>query len=256
MFRGVVGEFEQVKFATGRNGSMYRSLDSEKIIETIGTLYRRIDERFPGSGLGRVCQELLTIAGESQKRSAWIARPHKSLRILIGALVTILTAALFFILASAPWPASGFDMVVLVQVSEAGLNVFIVLSAAVLFLITAESRIKRGRALKAIHELRALAHVVDMHQLTKDPERLMVSRQDTPSSPKPNLSPTELMRYLDYCSEMLSLIGKLAAMYVQKFDDPVALAAVNEVEDLTTGLSRKIWQKIMILNSVPVNAER
>jgi hypothetical protein len=36
---------------------------------------------------------------------------------------------------------------------------------------------------------------------------------------------------------------------VQKFDDPVALAAVNEVEDLTTGLSRKIWQKIMILNT-------
>jgi hypothetical protein len=48
---------------------------------------------------------------------------------------------------------------------------------------------------------------------------------------------------------MLSLIGKLAALYVQKFDDPVALAAVNEVEELTTGLSRKIWQKIMILNA-------
>jgi hypothetical protein len=51
---------------------------------------------------------------------------------------------------------------------------------------------------------------------------------------------------------MLSLIGKLAALYVQKFDDPVALAAVNDVEQLTTGLSRKIWQKIMILNAVLV----
>jgi hypothetical protein len=27
----------------------------------------------------------------------------------------------------------------------------------------------------------------------------------------------------------------------------VALQAVNEVEDLTTGLSRKIWQKLSIL---------
>jgi hypothetical protein len=53
---------------------------------------------------------------------------------------------------------------------------------------------------------------------------------------------------------MLSLIGKLAALYVQKFDDPVALAAVNEVEELTTGLSRKIWQKIMVLNSAPLKA--
>ncbi|NIO43804.1 MAG: hypothetical protein GTO41_28795 [Burkholderiales bacterium] len=48
---------------------------------------------------------------------------------------------------------------------------------------------------------------------------------------------------------MLSLIGKLAALYVQRFDDPVALASVNEVESLATGLSRKIWQKIMILHS-------
>ena len=49
---------------------------------------------------------------------------------------------------------------------------------------------------------------------------------------------------------MLSLTGKVAALYVQHFDDPVALAAVNEVESLTTGLSRKIWQKLMILYSL------
>lgn len=49
----------------------------------------------------------------------------------------------------------------------------------------------------------------------------------TASSPKQTLSGPELIRYLDYCSEMLSLIGKLAALYVQKFDDPVALAEVT-----------------------------
>jgi hypothetical protein len=233
---------------------MYRSLDSEKILGTIETLSRRIAERFPGSGLGKVCQELLTIAEESQRRSAWIAKPQRSLRFIAGALVTVIIGALFFVLANASWPRNGFDLVVLVQVSEAGLNIFLLLSAAILFLITAETRIKRRRALKAIHELRALAHVIDMHQLTKDPERLLAGRAQTPSSPKRNLSPAELGRYLDYCSEMLSLIGKLAALYVQKFDDPVALAAVNEVEDLTTGLSRKIWQKIMIINSDAVKA--
>ncbi len=233
---------------------MYRNLDSEKILGTIGTLGRRIDERFPSSGLGKVCQELLKIAGESQKRSAWIGKPQTSLRFIIGALVMIITGGLFFVLANASWPSSGFDLVVLVQVSEAGLNVFLLLSAAILFLVTAETRVKRRRALKAIHELRALAHVIDMHQLTKDPERLLARGITTPSSPKQNLSPAELGRYLDYCSEMLSLVGKLAALYVQKFDDPVALAAVNEVEDLTTGLSRKIWQKIMIINADAVKA--
>lgn len=233
---------------------MYRSLDSEKILDTIGTLNKRITERFPGSGLSRVCEELLTIAEESHKRSAWIAKPQKSLRIITGTLVTLIIGGLLFVLANASGPRSGFDLIVLVQVSEAGLNIFLLLSAAILFLVTGETRIKRRRALKAIHELRALAHVIDMHQLTKDPERLLARRTQTPSSPKQNLSPFELERYLDYCSEMLSLIGKLAALYVQKFDDPVALAAVNEVEDLTTGLSRKIWQKIMIIDSEAVKA--
>lgn len=228
---------------------MYRSLDSEKILATIETLSRRICERFPGSGLSKVCQELLTIARESQSRTVWIAKPQTRLRYITGALVTVIVGAVLFVLASASWPRNGFDLVVLVQVSEAALNVFLLLSAAILFLVTAETRMKRRRALKAIHELRALAHVIDMHQLTKDPERLLAGTAATPSSPKQYLTQVELGRYLDYCSEMLSLIGKLAALYVQKFDDPVALAAVNEVEELTAGLSRKIWQKIMLINS-------
>ena len=48
---------------------------------------------------------------------------------------------------------------------------------------------------------------------------------------------------------MLSLVGKLAALYVEKFDDGVALAAVDSIEDLTTGLSRKIWQKITLVET-------
>jgi len=46
---------------------------------------------------------------------------------------------------------------------------------------------------------------------------------------------------------MLSLTGKVAALYVQNFEDSVALQAVNEIEDLTTGLARKIWQKLTIV---------
>jgi hypothetical protein len=228
---------------------MYRSLDSEKIVGTIATLSQRIDERFPNSGLGNVCRELLTIGGESQERSAWIAKTQWPLRIITWILLVVMASGLAVILTHAAWPSGGFEVVGLVQGLEAALNITILLGAAALFLATVEVRIKRKRALKAIHELRALAHVIDMHQLTKDPERLRA--RDTASSPKRTLSGSELIRYLDYCSEMLSLIGKIAALYVQKFDDPVALAAVNEVEELTTGLSRKIWQKIMILNAYP-----
>ena len=62
------------------------------------------------------------------------------------------------------------------------------------------------------------------------------------------MTPFELTRYLDYCSEMLSLTSKLAAVYAQNLPDPVVIDAVNEVESLTTNLSQKIWQKITILD--------
>lgn len=228
---------------------MYRSLDAEKIILTVKTLSQRIEERFPGSGLNRVCGELHSVAVKSQQRSDWIAKPLKSLRALVALLITVMIVGLAMIVRGSSLPRTGFDLVGLVQVSEAGLNVVILLGAGILFLITTERRIKRSRALKALHELRALAHVIDMHQLTKDPERALVRTKATASSPKESLTPGELTRYLDYCSEMLSLIGKLAALYVQQFDDPIALASVNDVEQLTNGLSRKIWQKISILNA-------
>ena len=118
---------------------------------------------------------------------------------------------------------------------------------AVFFLVTIEIRVKRRRALRAIHELRAIAHVIDMHQLTKDPEWVLDRGRETGVLPPRTMSRFELSRYLDYCSEALSLTGKVAALYIRDFDDTVALQAVNEVEDLTTGLSRKIWQKLSIL---------
>lgn len=61
------------------------------------------------------------------------------------------------------------------------------------------------------------------------------------------MSAPELGRYLDYCSEMLSLTSKIAASFVGHFDDPVVLTTVNEIETLVTGLSGKIWQKITLL---------
>jgi len=74
----------------------------------------------------------------------------------------------------------------------------------------------------------------------------------TKSSPKRELSREELARYLDYCCEMLSLIGKVVALYAQKLSDTHVVAAVNEIELLTTGLSRKIWQKMVLLGR-PLN---
>ena len=126
--------------------------------------------------------------------------------------------------------------------------------AGVFFLVTAETA-SSAAALTALRELRAVAHIIDMHQLTKDPEWVLERGTRTSLMPSGGLSRFELSRYLDYCSEMLSITGKIAALYIQHFDDDVALAAVNEVESLTAGLSGKIWQKLMILYAMGPDAD-
>lgn len=88
-----------------------------------------------------------------------------------------------------------------------------------------------------------------MHQLTKDPSLAENNNHSTEHSPKRTLSKFELLRYLNYCSELSALISKTASLYSQSFPDEVIINGVNEIENLTTGLSRKVWQKIMILNN-------
>ena len=113
-----------------------------------------------------------------------------------------------------------------------------------------ENRIKQRQVLKALNELRSLAHVVDMHQLTKDPERYLVPGPNTESSPTRNLTLFELGRYLDYCAELLSILSKISALWAQAFPETNVLAAVDQVENLATGLSRKIWQKVTLLERI------
>jgi hypothetical protein len=138
---------------------------------------------------------------------------------------------------------------------EAAVNNIIFIGIGVFFLLTVETRLKRRRALRAVHELRSVAHIIDMHQLTKDPENILSPQRSTPSSPERALGRFELARYLDYCSEALSITSKLAALYAQYFNDPVVLSAVNDVETLAQGFSVKIWQKIMILDTISQRAE-
>jgi len=236
---------------------MYRSLDPARIVETGAGLERRIAERFPDSGLSRIAAELAAVTREAAAISAWLARPHLWLRTLAGvAIAGILALVVATLISLGAERTFATSIAETLQGLEAAINESVFLGVAIFFLLTLENRLKRRRALREIHVLRSLAHIIDMHQLTKDPERVASPDHDTASSPARKLTPFELERYLDYCSELLSVISKVAAVYVQSYDDPVTLSAVNDVEQLTSGLSRKIWQKIMILDRVASLAPR
>jgi len=229
---------------------LYRRLDADKVIATIDRLERRISERFPDASLGKAADELLRIARESAQRVEELKRPNIPLRGGIALLLIGLVAVLSNLIPALrlSWKIQGGTE--LIQTLDAVLESVFFLGGGSLFLVTLESRLKRRRALAVIHELRSLAHIVDMHQLTKDPEQLLVGGPRTASSPVRTMTDFQLMRYLDYSSELLALTAKVAALYVEGLADPVVLAAVDEVEDLTDGFSRKIWQKITLLEQI------
>jgi len=228
-----------------------RALDPQRVIETIGTLQKRISERFPGAGLGAVCGELLTVARESSARARRIGRRHILLRLIVLALSVTGIGLFVWILRQVDFSRTATESAYTVfQGMEALANLVVLTGAALIFLITVEQRLKRRRALRALHELRAIVHVIDMHQLTKDPSTVVSVGGNTPSSPARTLKPYELSRYLDYCSEMMSLTSKVAVLFAQSFPDPIVTDAVSDIERIASGLSQKIWQKIMILDAL------
>jgi hypothetical protein len=231
---------------------MYRELDAAKILETTRALAARVGERLPGSGLSLVAADVVRAADEAAAFSARVGKPAWLLRVA-GVLLAIGFAALLVVAVRAlrQVPMNPENASDLVQGVEAFINDVVFAGIALWFVFTLETRVKRKAALRLIGQFRALAHVIDMHQLTKDPDRVSETPPEpTASSPKVTLTRALLVRYLDYCSELLSILAKLAALCAQRFDDPVTLNAVNELEDLTNGLSRKVWQKIMIIDRV------
>lgn len=227
----------------------YRALNPALILATAELLQQRVTERFPDSGLRKVATELVSLARDMAKSAKALETPIWWLRILIGIVIVGGGSVFLFVgtLLSFDRISTGaFDFV---QGIEASLNTLLLAGLGFLTLVRAEERIKRKRVFKELHGLRSLIHVIDMHQLTKDPAALSTNFTPTKNSPQRITNSVDLARYLDYCSEMLSITGKLAALFAQSVNDDVVVDAVNSVEELGSNLSRKIWQKITMIET-------
>lgn len=228
----------------------YRTLAADRIVETAERLERRITERFSEAGLRKVAHEVTLLSQEAMTTAQRIARPNMTLRVLLWVTLGAIAFPIVKLLQSARYHMDGLEFTEVIQIFDSTSQSLIFLSLAGAFLFSLESRLKRRKLLTAIRELRSLAHIVDMHQLTKDPEAVIRGGGKTQSSPDRILDRFRLGRYLDYCSELLSLISKIGAIYVQHFPDSVALQAADQLSGLTNDLSRNVWQKIMILDQV------
>jgi len=227
-------------------------LKAEYIVKTVERLRARIMERFPDSGLASVATDLADTARATAARVEELSKPNYLLRALAGLAIAAGLVAQIYFAEIIDWSRvlKHADPVGLTEGLDAIVNLLILAFGAIWFVLTLEQRLKRRRILGRLYELRAFAHVVDMHQLTKDPTVVLSESKPTESSPERRMTEFELSRYLDYCAEMLALIAKLAALYGSRSRDRDVMVAVTEIEELTSDLGRKIWQKIMILSDL------
>lgn len=225
------------------------NLDSQKILKTINLLQKRIEERFAGSSLSMVCRDLSTVAQDSGETISHIHKNRPGYRIAVFVFVAAILGSSAFAISRLRTSNQEITVILMLQVLDAVFNIVILVGGAIIFLVSIENRTKRRRVIKAINTLRCLGHVIDSHQLTKDPSYLDQAVIQTTHSPKRNMTSFELGRYLDYCSEMLSLVSKVGFLYVQNYNDHNATESARELEKMTNELSSKIWQKIMIIQN-------
>jgi hypothetical protein len=212
---------------------------------TVAQLERRIHARFGERGLTKAVRDLGRLVGLVEKEADLsrdrLRRRTRAARAVSITIVAATLAALAFGLRSAflDGLAHGADWVPLV---ESIVNDLVFAAIAVVFLWAFPERLERRVLLRL-----PLAHVIDMHQLSKDPEQASSSYTPTEHSVRHGLDADQLYHYLNYCSEMLSLTAKTAALCAEHSADGVVLETISYIETLTTELSNKIWQKISLL---------
>lgn len=225
-------------------------LSSEHVGETVAHLERRIKARFGERGLTKAARDLGQLVDrvceEADESNARLRRRTRIARTISVVIIGATAFALVFTMRSAV--VHGMPRLVdWVPLVESVINDLVFAAIAVLFLWAMPERLERRSLLRLLHRLRSLAHVIDMHQLSKDPEQVSPNYEPTEESIRHGLDADQLHHYLAYCSEMLSLTAKTAALCGEHTADSVVLDTISTIETLTTELSNKIWQKISLL---------
>ncbi|MDP6935224.1 MAG: hypothetical protein QGG40_20055 [Myxococcota bacterium] len=221
-------------------------LDHGLLLALLDSQLESVERRFPDRGLVGVSRQVRETVARAPELCARILRPN--LLIRFGVFLLGLAILTVLVLGMSQLEFRLIDGWAALEAFEAAISTSVYLGIAMFFLVSLERRWRRERVLEALQELRALSHVLDMHQMNKDPERLIFTDEESKYDDRPAMTPFLLERYLDYTADLLSMIGKLAAWYAQQINDAGVLIAVNEIEQLTGDLSRKIWQKIQIVN--------
>ena len=242
----------------------YERLDGAEVRAVISYLGERIDTYLPRHpGLRAATDELGKVVDGLQERSRSAPRQRAALVLVARTLIVVVAAVSVVAVATAvrdPVARAGklaaFEWL---PVLESLINDLVFAGIAIWFLLSLADRVVRNDLIRRLHRLRSLAHIIDMHQMSKDPAPVLgrsVPAEPAEAADPERVSPRTMSArdyslYLEYCSELLSLTSKAAALCAEESTDALVLDTVSEIENLTTGMSRKIWQKISLLRETP-----
>lgn len=222
-------------------------LDAVRLVAMIESRAQRVRESFPGSGLSILADKIAALAESSAVAAARIVQPHWLLRLTtVGVLLAIVIAGAVIadITINTVMRTGRID-----DLSRYGIALPIGLASSLgslpvlcFWVLGLEDRWKQAIALRELHRLRCVVHVIDMHQINKASSSAMIG--DPALGEIRQMRTDELARYLETCADLVSLAGKIAVLYVLSPRHNLVLAAVSDIEQATTGLSIKIWQKI------------
>jgi hypothetical protein len=239
----------------------YERLDGSEVRAVITYLGERIDTYLPRHpGLRAAADELGKVIDGLQDRRRHAPWQRAALLLVSRVLIVVVLAVSVVAVASAVRDAvarggklAAFEWL---PVVESLINDLVFAGIAIWFLLSLADRVVRNDLIRRLHRLRSLAHIIDMHQMSKDPApvlgRSVPAEPAAPERVSPRtMSARDYGLYLEYCSELLSLTSKAAALCAEESTDALVLDTVSEIENLTTGMSRKIWQKISLLRETP-----
>jgi hypothetical protein len=238
----------------------YDRLDGSEVRAVLTYLGERIDTylpRHPGlrtavDECGKVVDGLLDRRRHAPAQRAALVWTSRVLIVVVLAVVIVATG---FAARDAITDAGSLASFEWLPLVESLINDLVFAGIAIWFLLSLADRVVRNDLIRRLHRLRSMAHIIDMHQMSKDPAALLPDTVlgavagDDVISPR-TMSVRDYALYLDYCSELLSLTSKAAALCAEESTDALVLDTVSEIENLTTGMSRKIWQKISLLQAV------
>ena len=170
----------------------HEQLRAADVQATADRLVLRIRARFPTRNLTKVAEQLAVVASEAEKtrHPPWWVRPLRIASIVVIAVLVVITVVSLAALVGELVGAG--STLTWLQAVETVVNDVVFVGITVIFLWLLPAHLERRRILAELHRLRSLAHVIDMYQLTKDPERFSAAFRPTAQTIDVGMTPIEM----------------------------------------------------------------